>query len=254
MNWISELINMSGDEEIAIEALSRSGFSASKDANNAGIWLLTHQKYEKLSSALEVYEDTKILLARLCEIVELEGLALTADAGSVRLVNPDGTIRRFHFASVSASCAKLEMHANCTVTYDPGISVEERLRRQQELAAREAARERPAAIARVTAALADPTVIQITRLVRASRLTMTEAGHIVDIVQDAMNGDLSSLTTKKELSRFRQSINHPAVMGLGARHAKTKVHPPSEPMAEDEAREYATRIGLHWLSRFDREA
>lgn len=242
-----ELTNISGDEEIIRTAMTSNGYEISHEsADSVEIWLLTHQKYEHFEMASVIHEDAESLVARLSEIAALEGIEINIFVGSVLRVNADGTTNKHHFATFS-SHIRLEAHAQTHVTYNPIITVDERLRRIAEAEERKTARERAALISRVARAIADPTLIQIIRLVRASNLTMTEAGHIVDIVHDALEGELGALTTKDELSRFRRSINHPKVMGLSARHAVTNVDPPPKPMTENEARSYAKRIGREWL-------
>ncbi len=247
MTWISELSGVSGDGEVVRVALTRNGYEIYEDSEDASTWLVQHPKYNQFASASEVHEDTKSIISQLVQMAELEGIELSASAGSVRRVNPDGTTNKNIFVTIY-SCIRLETRVKATIIYNSEISEEERLRRQAGAEEHEAARKRAAAISRVSAAINNPTVIQISKLVRTSDLTMTEAGHIIDIVKDDLNGDLSALTTKAELKRFERSINHPEVMGLAARHAVTNEQPPPRPMTEEAARSYAKRIGREWLN------
>ena len=79
-------------------------------------------------------------------------------------------------------------------------------------------------------------------------------GHIIDIVQDACQGDLNAFASKNKITQFNRSINHPKVMGLKARHAISQEQPPPKPMSFEEACLFAKGIGRAWIESLEYES
>jgi hypothetical protein len=84
-------------------------------------------------------------------------------------------------------------------------------------------------------------------LLAISSPTAAELGHICDLIQDAQRGDLTGLTSDAQRIRFERSINHPAVLGLRARHAVSYEQPPQNPMTLDEATQFVRSLADKWL-------
>jgi hypothetical protein len=89
-------------------------------------------------------------------------------------------------------------------------------------------------------------------LLQSEGLTPLSMYHIVDLIQDDMNGDMSSLTSKKELTRFQHSMNTPQLYGTKSRHIAGNNSPPSKPMSIDSAQRYVAEMVESWLGLPDR--
>lgn len=123
---------------------------------------------------------------------------------------------------------------------------EERARQEQELQERRYADLRQKALSRVVSAVRDDRALTIQQLLQ-EELTPQILGHIVDIIQDDMNGDLSGLMSRNQQSRFYRSINHPEVFGQKARHIVSSHEPPPHPMNLAEASTFVRDVAEKWL-------
>ncbi len=252
--WLVELSSLRGDVEAVADVLIRTGYELRKLEGESVSHLLYHPKYEKFDSAADVWEDAKRVAATLRRFSELDqSIDLRIDLGSVRSVRPDGTFTRNHFQEMTLT-AHASISGEETLTPNSEISAEERERRIQKGRAEEIAGRRNAAINRASWALVQPIVLQVLELLKSSEPAGTELGHIVDLVRDACNGDLTRFTTKSDLERFERSINHPQVLGLQARHAVSHVNPPPRPMTIIEARAFARALANSWLTELGKGA
>lgn len=75
--------------------------------------------------------------------------------------------------------------------------------------------------------------------------TTTDLNHALEIIQD--EADIKSFTSRKQLRRFTASINHPAVLGLKARHARLGATPPKNPMSMEAATQFIRDLADRWI-------
>lgn len=97
-------------------------------------------------------------------------------------------------------------------------------------ATRATERHREKTIRCIIIALRDPIAFRIMELLGTSSPGGRGLGHIVDLIQDANNGNLSRLASGAQLERIYRSINHPNFVGNRARHALSSHVAPSNPM------------------------
>jgi len=255
MRWSVEILNVVGDEELLMQILDRVDYKL-QPLNDQGFRgsVLHHQKYDNFEAANQVHDDSKNLAGMIRRFSEVDGTKLGIQFGSVRQHNPDGSTDRHNLAEVHIALGAISMAATATVTQNPAISEEEHQRLAEEAAARAEEQRRIAIVRRAVASLQQPGVLEVIKLMKIPEPTVTELGHIVDLVKHASGGNLDNYTSKKQLKRFNHSINSPTVFGLGARHAVLKTDPPAEPMSLEEARAFAHSVGSAWLKEFEKEA
>ena len=99
----------------------------------------------------------------------------------------------------------------------------------------------------VKAAVSSDLVLIVMRLLDGEPGSL-ELGHVHDLLLDDMEGDLSSFATRKQLTRFNRSINHPDALGLKARHAVTNQEAPPDPMSLEGATAFVRGIAQKWIA------
>jgi hypothetical protein len=255
MRWSVEILDVVDDEDLLMQVLGRVGYKLQM-LNDQGFQgsVLHHQKYDNFEAANQVHDDSNNLADMIRRFSEVDGTKLGIQFGSVRQHNADGSTNRHILAEVHIALGAISMTATATVTQNPAISEEERQRLAEATAARAEEQRRIAIVRRAVAALQQPRVLEVMKLMSIPEPTTTELGHIVDLVQDASGGNLGNYTSIKQLRRFNHSINSPTVFGLGARHAVEKNDPPAEPMSLKDAQAFAHSVGRAWLKEFEKEA
>ena len=101
-------------------------------------------------------------------------------------------------------------------------------------------------VVRVIPALDDDNVITVMKMLN-SDLNPAAMGNIISLIQDNMNGDVSSIVTKAQLTRFERSINHPEVYAERARHIVSNQEAPPLPMHQKEAEIFVKNMVNEWL-------
>ncbi|MEZ5529880.1 MAG: hypothetical protein R3E57_08095 [Porticoccaceae bacterium] len=242
------------DEELLIQILDLIGYKLQM-LDDQGIQerVLYHQKYDNFEAANQVRDDSKNLADMIRRFSEVEGTKLGIRFGSVRQHNTDGSTNRHSFADAHIMLGGLTLTATAALIRNPTISEEEHQRLVKKAAERVEKQRKNAIVQRAVAAIQQPRVLEVMKLMRIPQPTTTELGHIVDLVQDACNGNIDSYTSAKQLRRFHHSINDPTVFGLEARHAVAKSAPPAEPMSLEEVRAFAHKVGRAWLKEFENE-
>lgn len=247
MRWSAGVSNILGDEDLLEAILSRVGYRLQPlDDEGAKIRVLHHEKYDSFESANQVHADSKKLSDLIRQYAEADGIQLGIQFDLIRRHNADEIASRYMFAEASV-VVTVGATGTVTVTRNPAVSEEDHQKLLADAAKREDERRRSALVRRGAAALHNPCVLEIIKLMNISEPSATELWHIIELVQDARGGNLNDYTSRKQLTRFRRSINHPHVLGLGARHAVTKEAPPADPMSFEEARSFARGIGAAWL-------
>jgi hypothetical protein len=252
MRWSVEIANVLGDEEMLLQVLSLVGYQVQK-LNVPGFQgrVLHHQKYDSFESSSQVHDDSKNLADMFRRFSEVDGTKLGIQFGAVRQHNPDGSTNRHGFAEVHETIT-IRDTVTAAAIRNPALSEEEHQKLLAEAAARAEEQKRNAIVRRAAAALQNSRVLEVMELMSIPEPTTTELGHIVDIVQNACGGNFGKYTTTTRLGVFTNSINHPTVFGLGARHAVSNKVPPPKPMTFEEARAYAKGIGAAWLKDFEK--
>lgn len=236
------------------EILSRLGFSTHPppDSRDGEPFCLSCAEFESLNSSDAIWSKAKQIQSALSAINDFRPeLPFSFRLGVLYESTEAGQWKRYIFGELKDGVAvsvKVEAHG----TVNLPLSDAEYQRR----VARERERHRKALVEEATlyarAAIGSPTVTKLLKLLLGEQ-NPTAWGHIVDIIQDEMSGDLSPLVTKSQLRRFYRSINHPIVFGASARHAVSRKVPPSNPMQSAEAKKFAHDLAEKWIKLRGRE-
>lgn len=243
-----------GDRALVLEIIAAAGYAVTTVSEDPeGGWRLTHAKYSSAANVGDIHSDATELAETLAHIARLENLELGMDIGPVIYRLTDGTEKKHHYVAVN-DCALVLDTFSATVTVSSQLSQDEQERRAKEAARKAAEEKRRALIARMGAAVKNPTIVHVMELLQISNPDPTELGHIVDIVKDACSGDLGKFCSARDQRRFYHSINHPSIMGLKARHAVTNNEPPSNPMDLDDAKAFASGIARAWIRQHESDS
>jgi hypothetical protein len=223
MDWEIEIIKITGEEDCTREVLQRCGYEFRKRENEQIMteWL-HHSKYKIFTSCGEVDFDSQKIVSRLREILRLNVANLGIEFGVIKqLINDSSTqqyiiLRPFAMTAISTCTVEVEIIKN------PNISDEQRQASQRKFDQQMKTKEVNLAVAAMT----KPSIIKIMKLISVPRPSVTQLGHIVDLIVEDCNGDITEFASKNEKERFYRSINHPQVMGLESRHAVSKQEPP----------------------------
>ena len=123
---------------------------------------------------------------------------------------------------------------------------EERRRAEEERREREYQEARERVITHLLAGLKDSRAVQVQKLLHGT-LNADAMWKIFELIRDDRGGPLKGLASKRDISRFTGSLNHPQVFGAGARHAVPDGAPPSDPMSLDEAQAFIRTLAMQWL-------
>ena len=104
------------------------------------------------------------------------------------------------------------------------------------------------ALSRIISATRDERALQVQRLLQGE-LNPHTMGQIAELIKADMRNRMETLVSKKLLTRFKGSINHPSVFGEKSRHIIPKGAPPSNPMSLEEARCFIRDLADRWMER-----
>jgi hypothetical protein len=93
----------------------------------------------------------------------------------------------------------------------------------------------------------DPAVREVLQLLSDDHQDWFTLYKMMEIVRDD-GGGLGAFATKREISAFGASANHPVVSGEAARHARQSGKVPRHSMTIDEGRAFIQRIVRAWLA------
>jgi hypothetical protein len=245
MKWGVEINTLSSNRRLLEDVLAALSVSIVEDS---GELLLESEYFDVLSTSAEVHACASRIRSITDEVKRHSSdIDCAFSIGAVVERTPGG-VSRHHFLTVSSA-----VHIHCAghVTVIRGEPAkqptdEERARQEQELQERRYADLRQKALSRVVSAVRDDRALTIQQLLQ-EELTPQILGHIVDIIQDDMNGDLSGLMSRNQQSRFYRSINHPEVFGQKARHIVSSHEPPPHPMNLAEASAFVRDVAEKWL-------
>jgi len=132
-----------------------------------------------------------------------------------------------------------------SITASGAVSVISDLSPEQKAEMERKARIETAAIL-MRAVMRNDRVISVMRLLGGQPGSL-ELGHVHDIIQDDMNGDLSQFGSTNAFSRFTGTLNSPAALGFKARHAIPRGDPIADPMDWDEMVRFITNVVEKWI-------
>lgn len=233
MRWAVKISDIAS-EDILADVLTEVGFNLSVD-------MLSGEPFEAFLDWKDVSDAAHDLAHNIRELARLSPeFELSFSAGAVHEYDADGKEVHVHnmvYAEGTAICMSASVVGVSSVT--SSLSPEEQAEMERKGRAARAAE-------LLRAATCSDMVLTIMRLLDGEPGTL-ELGHVHALVLDDMNGDLSEFTTKKQLTRFKQSINDPRVLGLKARHAVTNTAPPAEPMTLEEATLFIKLVAEKWI-------
>jgi hypothetical protein len=150
--------------------------------------------------------------------------------GAVALVNEDGGIHHFVFAS-SAVAVTSRVRVELTI-------VGEKAPEPRELSPME----------RMTLrALADPAAERALRILGRDDVDYRDLYFVFEIVRAAAGDRIYQWASRREIERFRHTANSPSALGEAARHGHEPTQPPDDPMPIAEANGLVRRLVGSWL-------
>ena len=245
MRWFVEITDVEGNDRLLRDILGQLSITVVEE--QAGRFLVS-ESFEALPTPGEVHD----LAMRIRSILEETGSAdpqiqLKLKIGTV-FEEAGGDARRKHaFLTISPAHFRIT-GSTMSVKFESSVSLSEdqRKRLEEEQREREYQQLRRKALSRVVSAFRDDRALQVQRLLCAE-LTPQTMGHIADLIQDDIGGEMKDLISGAQLTRFYRSINHPDVFGAQARHIVSNVEPPSRPMSLGEAREFIRALATRWM-------
>jgi len=246
MKWEVIVKNYVGNYRLLSDVLARWDLELLKNVND---WALRSEKFEVCKTHGEVWKiarhvkETLETLSGLNEDVDfklgLDGLAEYKNDGSKS--------KHVYVEVKSAVALAIVGHpAVITVSPRPDMSDEERKAWEKKQAEEKYQKLLDETVVRVIPALDNDNVITVMKMLN-SDLNPASMGNIVNLIQDDMNGNVSDLVSKTQLTRFERSINHPEVFAERARHIVSKQVPPPVPMHQDEAESFVKNMVKEWL-------
>jgi len=214
-----------------------------------GSFVLRSEKFESCTSSGEVWRIAQHAAKTLNTVSDLnEDIDLKLELGGVVEYSDDGS-KKIHSHIEIKGVASLALVGHpVTVTISPPSDMTEEERAEWERKQAEGRYHQLLAktIIRVVPALDDGNVIRVMGML-GTDLHPTTMGNIVSLIQDDMNGDVSGLVSKAQLTRFERSINHPEVYAERARHIVSRQDPPPVPMHQKEAETFVKNMVNEWL-------
>lgn len=214
-----------------------------------GSFVLRSEEFESCTSSGDVWNIAQHAAKTLNAVSDLnEDIDLKLELGGVVEYSDDGSKKiHAHIEIKGVSSLALVGHLAIVTNSPPSDMTEEERAEWERRQAEERYQQLLAkTIIRVVPALDDSNVITVMRML-GTDLHPATMGNIVSLIQDDMNGDLSGLVTKAQLTRFERSINHPEVYAEKARHIVSRQEPPPVPMHQEEAETFVKNMVNEWL-------
>lgn len=108
----------------------------------------------------------------------------------------------------------------------------------------------PRSVAAARLAFADAAVARVLRLLATDAEDWVGLYRLHEVIEADVGGEHEMVKhgwgSARQLKRFKHSANSVTVAGDGARHGK-EAHPPTDPMALDEAKAYVAYVVQAWL-------
>jgi hypothetical protein len=245
MRWQIKIDHLDGDVRLMTDVLKELSLVIDKIDEK---YILSGPVLESLDTPSAVHDYAK----NICEIAaEVEKYNQGMELGfsfSVVIENSSSGVRRHHFVDIKeAVTLSVTTHA-ATIIYGQNkpLTKEEIQKQEEEKRGQEYQERRQIAVSRFVSAVKNERALTVQRLL-SKETTPQVLGHIADIIQEDLGNGINSLATKKQLSRFYRSINHPDVYGEEARHIVSRVEPPPDPMTLPESTAFIREITRAWL-------
>lgn len=253
MKWAVEVIDTLGDERLLTEVLKALGFDLTKDSQ--GDVVLTGEELHAADDANKIWNIAKKVSSSICDVVRISGNVQSGigfTVGSVYEYSSGGNRRSHAFMEVSNSVT-IRSSIQAELTTGPStLSAEEQKEAESRRKEDEYQRDLHAFISKVVPVHKTERAVDVLTLLNG-KLTPFTMGHIFELVNDDMNGNMTIFTSSTQVTRFKRSINHPLVNGLDARHAISNVAPPPKPMREVEAQSFVKDLANKWFDHKTQE-
>ena len=248
MRWLVEISNIDADERLLADILASLKVKLHREDDKT---YLLSDRFESLSTSSEVWKLAERVRDVTSEVSStIPGASVSFSLGDLHEQKEDGSRSKHMFVSVSMA-AQLKMTAHAVVvkvTPSTEISKEEKARLEAERREREYQEKLALVSSRVSSAFLDERALKVHRFLQ-QELTPQRRGHIMDLIQDDPGQDLASFASKRNLSRFYRSINHPDVFGDESRHITSNEEPPPNPMSLGEAQTFVSNVADSWFRR-----
>ena len=248
--WLVEIRSLSGDLEVLDGVLKGLGYEivSRRGSDGKRAQFLRSYVYDSIDSHQKVWEDAKRVRDRLAELSKIDDdFDATLALGSIHEELADGDRRQHHYAE-GAITMRLSMEGKGVFISRGNVSDDDRRKREFEQERQKRIERQARATRRGIAAVSDDSALRVIKLLN-HELTPTTLGNIVETIQSDLGGGIHDFISKKQLSRFNQSINHPNVFGPQARHGVSNESPPPKPMSLSEARQLVRELAEIWLWR-----
>ena len=173
--------------------------------------------------------------------------SVTIGLGNVLELAAENKYRKHIFGSVSVDLPAIIACVEGTVSYaDSDLSEEEINAKIQEADRLERRKKANKALHFIGPAVNDEAAYQVIDLL-CDQITPLKMGHIFDLIQNDIGGKMTDISSKKDITRFTTSINHPDVFGKESRHMVSNQSPPPKPMSKNEANSFIRNLAEQWL-------
>ena len=228
MRWRVKLNDMTGD--VLAETLAAAGFDLDGDMLSG---------FDALDEWGAVADAARDLSQKVREIARLTpGLEIGFTPGEVYEYDADGAQIGKH-RKVYAKTARLTLTGFAPTVINTSFTDEELAEIKRQARAEKATQ-------LIRAVMNRELFLEVLRLFDGEPWG-TELGHVHDLIQDDVKGDLTRYASKAQLTRFNHSINHQDALGLKARHATLKTEPPPDPMSLKEATAFIRDVAEKWI-------
>ncbi|WIO73364.1 hypothetical protein QP938_08625 [Porticoccaceae bacterium LTM1] len=240
MTFAVEIELVSGDERLLTDLLKDFGLNVIKGDKDNLLIESPKTLQECSSNDLRDVVKEKISLIQKTSIQTLE-----VEVGSVIEFNEFGEKVGEHvFAELSGN-ATFNISAAGKITVHTSASPEEIARLEAAESEREFQKAYSVSATRLRAAQKHPVSLKVMEYLNM-KPTPLNLFHAVEIMMKHMRGNLNELTSRRNLRRFLQSVNHPEVFHLEARHAVANNKKPDNPMTITEAEIFAKKLAEKW--------
>ena len=246
MRWLVEISDIHGDERLLGDILACLKIKLHREDDKT---YLLSDSFESLSSSSEVWKLAERVRDVISEVSStIPAASISFSLGNLHEQKEDGSWNKNMFVFVSEP-AELIVTADAVivkVTPSTEISKEEKTRLEAEQRERDYQENLALLSSRISSAFLDERALKVHRFLQ-QELTPLRMGHIIDLIQDDLGQNLASFASKRNLSRFYRSINHPDVFGDESRHITSNDEPPPNPMSLSEAQTFVSNVADSWF-------
>ena len=177
---------------------------------NEDDFVLRSEKFEACKSHGEVWKIAQHAAKTLDTLSDLnEDIDIKLELDGVVEYTTDGSKRKHAYVEIKGTASLTFVGHPAVITVSPRSDMSDEEREEWERKRTEERYQKllDETIVRVIPALDNGNVITVMKMLN-SDLNPTAMGNIVNLIQDDMNGNVSDLVSKTQLTRFERSINH----------------------------------------------